>query len=136
MGTTLVVNSLCSAGDTSRFTSSHEVNDLYAKNLQMAAGVLLSGNNFGKIKKMADFMGLAFLSESTFYRMQRLYLFPVVEEWWSWMREELLKEFVGQKVVVGGDGQCDSPGFSAKNLCYFLIEITSGYILGVEVRDK
>ena len=41
-----------------------------------------------------------------------------------------------EKVVVGGDGQCDSPEFNAKNLCYFLMELTSGYILEVEVRDK
>ena len=43
---------------------------------------------------------------------------------------------MNEKVLVGGDGQCDSPGFTAKNLCYFLMELTSGYILEVEVRDK
>ena len=48
----------------------------------------------------------------------------------------MLKEFSNQKVVVGGDGQCDSPGFTAKNVCYFLMELTSGYILEIEVRDK
>ena len=52
------------------------------------------------------------------------------------MLGELLREFSNQKVVVGGDGQCDSPGFTAKNLCYFLMELTSGYILEIEVRDK
>ena len=41
------------------------------------------------------------------------------------MRTELVNEFVGKEVVVGGDGQCDSPGFSTKNICYFLMEITS-----------
>lgn len=35
-----------------------------------------------------------------------------------------------------GDGQCDSPGHTAKNLCYFLMELVSGYILEIEVRDK
>lgn len=80
----------------------------------MATAVLLSGNNFGKIQKMADFMGLVFRSESTFYQMHHLYLCPVVEEWWSWMLGELLKEFVGQKVVPGGGWQCDSLGFRAK----------------------
>ena len=54
----------------------------------------------------------------------------------SWMQGELLEELSDEKVVVGGDGQCDSPGFMAKNLCYFLVEVTSGYILEVEVRDK
>lgn len=52
------------------------------------------------------------------------------------MRSELIKEFVGMDVVVGGDGQCDSPGFSAKNLCYFLMEVTTSYILEIEIRDK
>ena len=35
-----------------------------------------------------------------------------------------------------GDGQCDSPGFTAKNLCYFLMEMTTGYIIDLEVLDK
>ena len=52
------------------------------------------------------------------------------------MRSQLVEEFVGKKVVVAGDGQCDSPGFSAKNLCYFLMEDTTRYILEVQVRDK
>ena len=44
--------------------------------------------------------------------------------------------FQGQNIVVGGDGQCDSPGFCAKNLCYYLMESTSEYIIHVEVLDK
>lgn len=39
-------------------------------------------------------------------------------------------------MIVCGDGQCDSPGHTAKNLCYFVMELVSGYILEVEVSDK
>ena len=35
-----------------------------------------------------------------------------------------------------GDGQCDSPRFTAKNLCYCLMEMTTGYIIDLEVLDK
>jgi len=136
VGCTVVVIAICQAGHIFKFASSREVNGTYVNNFQTAAAVLLSGNNFVKVSKMAQFLGLSFLSESTFYRLQRLYIFPVVEEWYKWMREELIKEFVGEKIVVGGDGQCDSPGFRAKKLCYFLMELTTGYILEVEVRDK
>ena len=38
--------------------------------------------------------------------------------------------------MVCGDGQCDSPGHTAKNVCYFLMELVSDYILDAEVRDK
>ena len=48
----------------------------------------------------------------------------------------VVKVFSHEKVVVDGDGQCDSPGFTAKNLCYFSMSLTSGYILEIEVRDK
>ena len=43
---------------------------------------------------------------------------------------------MGKDLVVGGDGQCDSPGFNAKNLCYFIMEVESNYILDIEVLDK
>ena len=39
-------------------------------------------------------------------------------------------------MIVCGDGQCDSPGHTAKDLCYFVMELVSGYILEVELRDK
>ena len=74
-----------------------------------------------------------------FYRMQRLYLIPCINEWWSWQREQLIQGFLengNNAMVVCRDGQCDSPGYIAKNLCYFLMELVSGYILAVEVRDK
>lgn len=136
IGTTLVVTAICPVGHTFKFASSREVNGFYINNFQATAALVLSGNNFLKVSKMAQFLGLPFLSESTFYRFQRLYICPAIEEWWSWMRGELIKEFVGDKIIVGGDGQCDSPGFSAKSLCYFLMELTTGYILEIEVKDK
>lgn len=70
--------------------------------------------------------------------MQWLYFIPCVNEWWSWQRakKKLVQDFIGKEIVVCGDGQCDSPRHTAKNLCYFLTELVSGYILEVEVRDK
>ena len=133
----LLVNSVCSSGHKHIFRSSHELGEgVYVNSLQAAASILLSGNNFAKIERMAKFYGLAFLSKSTFYRYQRLYLIPEINEWWTWTREELIKEFVGQDLVIGGDGQCDSPGFNAKNLCYFMVEANSDYIIDIEVLDK
>jgi hypothetical protein len=133
----LLVDSVCSSGHKHRFCSSHELGEgVYANSLQAAASILLSGNNFAKIERMANFYGLAFLSKSTFYRYQRLYLIPEINEWWTWTREELLKEFVGQDIILSGDGQCDSPGFNAKNLCYFMVEANSNYIIDVEILDK
>ena len=134
-GPTVVIKWSCCLGHKGTFSSSRDVNDIYCNNLQLAASIMFSGNNFAKVEKMANFLGLSFISDSTFYRMQRLYFIPAIDEWWSWQREQLIKEFLDNPVIVCGDGQCDSPGHTAKNLCYFLMELVSGYILEVEVRD-
>ena len=136
VGITLIVNCVCSSGHQYRFSSSHQVNGIYANDIQVAASVILSGSNYAKVNRMAKFMNLEFLSKSTYYRYQRLYLIPEINQWWSEMRSDILKEFSGKDVVIGGDGQCDSPGFNAKNLCYFMMEVNSNYILNIEVLDK
>ena len=56
-----------------------------------------------KISRMAELLNLKSLSESTYYCMQRLFLLPTVEEWWCWMRDELINEFDGEKDAVAGD---------------------------------
>ncbi len=136
VGVTLVVNCVCLSGHNYRFCSSQKLNDIYANNLQTAASIQLSGNNFSKIERMARFLNLEFISSSTYYRFQRVYLLPEVNDWWSWTRKEVLAEFFGKEIVVGGDGQCDSPGFNAKNLCYFIVEESTNLILDIEVLDK
>ena len=85
-------------------------------NLQTAASVVVSGNHYAKVKRLEKFLNLEFLSKSR-YRFQRLYVILEINDWWCWMRKEIIREFSGQDVVVSGDGQCDSPGFNAKNLC-------------------
>ncbi|CAB3983503.1 Hypothetical predicted protein [Paramuricea clavata] len=136
VGVTLIVNCVCSSGHKYRFCSSNQVNDIYANDLQAAASLILSGSNYAKVERMAKFLNLQFLSKTTYYRYQRLYLIPEINRWWSEMRSDLLKEFYEKDVVIGGDGQCDSPGFNAKNLCYFMVEVNSNCILDIEILDK
>ena len=40
------------------------------------------------------------------------------------------------ELAVCGDGQCDSPGFSVKNLCYYVMEMVTGYVIEIEVLGK
>lgn len=135
-GTSVLIKWKCSAGHAGKFWSSHKVNGMLANNLQACAAILLSGNNFAQVERFAKFLGLAFASSSTFCRAQRVYCIPAINEWWTWQQGIINQELQGHDVVVMGDGQCDSPGFTAKNLCYFLMEMTTGYIIDLEVLDK
>ena len=49
------------------------------------------------------------------------------------MREEFWAHFDSEELFVCGAGQCDYPGFSAKNLCYYVMEMTTGYVIEMEV---
>ena len=76
MGATLVVNTLCPTCHKLRFCSSHEENGIYANNLQATAALVLSGNNFDKISRMAQFLGLAFSARqlsSAFRKLMRVH---------------------------------------------------------------
>ena len=63
-------------------------------------------------------------------------MIPAVTEWWKWQQEIIFEELNDQELAVAGDGQCDSPGFTAKNLCYYLMDVTTSYIIELEVLDK
>lgn len=72
VGTTLIINASCQSGQMFHFCSSHEVNGMYANNLQTAAAVLLSGSSYATTSRLARFLNLAFPSSSTYFRIQRL----------------------------------------------------------------
>ncbi|XP_068701356.1 uncharacterized protein [Montipora foliosa] len=79
-GPTVVIKWSCCMGHKGTFSSSRDLNDIYSNNLQLVASIMVSGNNFAKVEKMANFLGLSFISDSTFYRMQRLYFIPAIDE--------------------------------------------------------
>ena len=70
IGTCVVIEWKCHSGHAGKFYSSYDCNKLAATNLQTAASILLSGNNFYKMEKFARFLGLSFISSSTFFRFQ------------------------------------------------------------------
>ena len=135
-GTSVLVKWTCPLGHKGRFWLSRNVNGVLVYNLQTSAAILLSACSFIKVAKMAKFLDLSFTSKSTFFRVQRLYVIPAVTEWWKWQQEKIFEELKDQEVVVAGHGQCDSPGFTTKNLCYYVMDLTTSYIIELEVLDK
>ena len=49
-------------------------------NLLVAAGILFCGFTFTTIYNLTKFLNLVMFSESTFYRLQKEYLFPVISD--------------------------------------------------------
>ena len=84
-GPTVVIKWSCCLGRKGTFSSSRDVNAIYCNNLQLAASVVFR-EQFCKSGENGKFSCLVIISDSTFYRMQRLYFIPAIDEWWSWQR--------------------------------------------------
>ena len=108
--------------------------NVFATTVGAGAGVLISGNNFEKIQMM-KFLNVHFVSESTFNRMQSLYVIPAIRELWDHMKRKTWEVLKDTPLVLSGDGRNDSPGHSAKFCVYTLMEQFLDVIVDVEVVD-
>ena len=88
------------------------VPDVAKNNLLLASSLFLSGNNYAKIRLFSRFLNLRFISESTFYRLQQLYICPSVLEQRDETGQQVLSGIGDQHVIACGDGRNDSPGFA------------------------
>uniref|UniRef100_A0A1X7TQ31 THAP-type domain-containing protein n=1 Tax=Amphimedon queenslandica TaxID=400682 RepID=A0A1X7TQ31_AMPQE len=80
-------------------------------------------------------MNCACISEATFYSRQMKYLRQAVSNVWKEHQNSMLTVLQVEKkpLILGGDGRCDSPGFSTKNGSYTFLEIEHNVVLNIEL---
>ena len=140
-GAVLILQWNCTKGHFSTWTSSEVLTEknhqkIYVNNVQLAAVILLSGNNFQKFDFLARFLDLEIISETLFYRIQKLYCFPVVQNMWSGVKTAIHHHFSSSGVTLSGDERNDSPGHAARYCVYTLMEESSKVVVDLEVVDK
>jgi hypothetical protein len=71
------------------------------------------------------------MSGTTFHRIQREQVMPVVLETWEKLQGDLLQSIKssGRPLRLAGDGRCDSPGFNAKYCTYSVMDLETNQIL-------
>ena len=140
-GGVLRVTWRCSNGHFGSWASSKvlcEKNNqkIYTNTITIAAAIIVTGNNYEKYSLLCKFLKLHSVSRSTFMRVQRKFVIPVIEQFWKDMKETIWKTFHGESVILCGDGRNDSPGHSAKYCVYVLMEQFTGVIVDLEVVEK
>lgn len=112
----------CSNGHD-RCWSSFENTPHFNANVQVAAGILLSGSTFSHFQEAMRIMNVGTLAERTFYRIQSNTLFPAVNAVYNKKSAEILNRVKesGEVLDLVGDGRCDSPGYNAKYGTYTLM---------------
>ena len=124
-----MVNGTCPDGHVLNWQSQPLIRDMGAGNLLVAAAILFCGLTFTGISNLAKLLNLAMFSESTFYRLQKEYLFPVIHTNYAMQQDAVLEFLRGIDLKLSGDGRCDSPGYSAKYCTYSLMDSATDLIL-------
>lgn len=79
----LIIEGRCANGHTFNWELSPSMNTYkcksYVDNLDFASAIVLSGNNFTKMKLFCQFLGLPCISKTTFQTYQRLFICPIID---------------------------------------------------------
>ena len=99
------------------------INCYYNGSITFAASVLFNANSFQKIQNYFRLAKVAFISESSYYEIQKKCLFPVANKAWLCKQKNLLEEIRNKRErVFRGDGRCECPGNNAKYLSYSFLD--------------
>ena len=99
IGSCVQLDCLCVNGHIYKWASTnmhYNKNDIGISHndLLLGAAILLSGSHFAKVKRMFDILSLQCISESTYYRYQRMYYAPVVLSYWKNHQSDVIKRYV------------------------------------------
>ena len=131
-GTLIRCSVYCSSGHLIiRWASQPIFGKMPAGNLLACAATLFSGQTYSHISQFASFLNLKFVSHTTYDKIQRQNLMPVIMHTWSTFQNEILKQVKdsGRMLRLAGDGRCDSPGYSAKYCTYSLLDMDSDTVV-------
>lgn len=131
-GTVITITANCTSGHiVVKWSSQPFVGKMPVGNLLVSAATLFCGQTYSHISQFAEFCNLQYISHTTYNKIQRQYLMPVVQHTWSLLQEVELKKIKEQnrQIRLAGDGRCDSPGFSAKYCTYSLLDIETQRII-------
>ena len=107
--TKLTVLCECCQGHSTKWESSADLQRRSEINLWSAAAILFTGTTHAEISRYFSAMQIPFLSESTYYRIQRKYLIPTVDEYFAEKQQEvmqLIKDLAAKKpLTIMGDGR-------------------------------
>jgi len=84
---------------------------------------------------MFQVINISVMSQITYFKHQRNYLFPVIIGAWKEHQEHLIaavNAVYNGKVILSGDGRSDSPGHCAKYGTFTVIEQQINKVLDVQ----
>ena len=147
-GTRTTISKICLRGSSVSVFLSCETEHVYTwrsqptirkmalGNLRLVCGTILAGSTYNCLREICEFSKVRIFSHVTFNKIQAKIVRPVVHEFWKDDNERVVQAAISAgHIRVCGDGQCDSPGHSAKYGVYSMMNQDTGHIIGHRVTQ-
>ena len=119
-GTMVALKQICTKCPYSHIWESQpKIRQLPLGNLVLSSAILLSGSLPTQALRLFSIMGIHTMSRNSYNNLQGQYVCTTIIN--------------GGKVVLEGDGRCDSPGYCAKYGTYTVIEGQINQVLDVQL---
>ena len=133
-GSCLYVKTVCPVKHSCAWSSQLQAGKMAAGNLDIAAGILFTGNTYGRVSDLSNLLHIAMIGKTLFHRLQKRILFPVINKHYELSKPSIFSYMKTLDTVdLAGDGRCDSPGYNAKYGTYTFMLLPSNQIVNFKV---
>jgi hypothetical protein len=106
-------------------------------NVEIVGAAKMSGIGYTALKEFSRILEIPMISGVTFYELANRWLYPVILREFTRLRTEIITELrVAKNLVLCGDAQFDSPGFSAKFCTYTIMNCENDQVVDTLVIQK
>ena len=106
-----------------------------AGNIIIVAAAEFSGIGFTKLHKFSSLLNLRIPQKTMFYDHRKQFVFPEIDAAWRKNQVKQIEEIkkCGRVLELAVDGQCDSPGHSAKYNAVSAIDAETNKVINFRV---
>lgn len=136
IGTFVAVTQTCKqCGHAFKWSSQPYLGSLPAGNILLSSAILFAGGLPRKTFNIFKFLGVACISENTFFRHQSSFLYRTIDNVWNIEECCILTNIkrLNLPLKIGGDGRNDSVGHCAKYGSYTLMDLDQKKIIAIQI---
>lgn len=135
IGTCVCFSSRCMCGFTRQWCSQPFSKSMPWGNIIIASAIFFSGNSPVKTLNFMHHAGISRLCCTSYNMLQRTYIVPSTLSCWQFQQSTMFEQLrnSGQKLKLGGDARCSSPGHTAKYGSYTLMDAQTSKVIDVQL---
>ena len=129
-----MVSFVHNGSEVTTWRSQQVINRYALGDSRLAASTLYSANTYAKLEAFFKLANIPFLCKTSYYNIQKKFLFGVINEAWLNERTILISGIKKKPACsLSGDRRCDSPGHCAKYMTYSILDQASNKVIDMEI---